>query len=254
MWTQLKIAFHKLGSPLSFFRFSMAVIPWLWGLTLLTLAIGLYFALFVVPPDYQQGDSYRILYVHVPAAWQAMATYVIMAVLAVIALVWRIRITEIMAMSAAPIGAGFTLICLITGAIWGEPMWGTWWAWDARLTSMLILLFVYLGIMGLYNAFDDRRKGARIASILILAGLVNIPIIHFSVEWWTTLHQGSTINLFGESTMDASMLPPLIWMTIAVKLMFGGLLLQRTRNALLDQDRRKNWVRDALGLRHGSTE
>lgn len=253
MWKKSKIAFHRLGSPLSFFGFAQALIPWLWTLTLIALGIGLYQALYVVPADYQQGDSYRILFIHVPAAWQAMATYVVMAALAVIALIWRIRIAEIMAMVAAPIGAGFTLICLITGAIWGKPMWGTWWAWDARLTSMLILLFIYLGIMGLYAAFDDRRKGARIASILILAGLVNIPIIHFSVEWWTTLHQGSTINLFGESTMDSSMLPPLIWMTFAVKLMFGALLLQRARNELLEQDRRKQWITEALGKKKHAT-
>ncbi|MDR9389071.1 MAG: heme ABC transporter permease [Wenzhouxiangella sp.] len=242
MWTKLKIAFHKLGSPPIFYRVAQALIPWLWALTGVGLAVGLYQALYVVPPDYQQGDSYRILYVHVPAAWQAMASYLVMAILAVIALVWRIRTAEIMAMACAPIGAGFTLICLVTGAIWGEPMWGTWWAWDARLTSMLILLFVYLGIMGLYAAFDDRRQGAKMASILVLAGVVNIPIIHFSVEWWTTLHQGSTINLFGPSTMDPAMLPPLIWMTIAVKLMFGALLLQRARNELLFQDQRKQWV------------
>lgn len=248
MWTQIKLAFHKLGSPLIFFRFAQTLTPWLWGITLITLAVGLYQALYVVPPDYQQGDSYRILYIHVPAAWQAMATYLVMAVLAAITLVWRIRTAEIMAMSAAPIGAAFTLICLVTGAIWGRPMWGTYWAWDARLTSMLVLLFIYLGIMGLYAAFDDRRHGARIASILILVGVVNIPIIHFSVEWWTTLHQGSTINLFGPSTMDESMLPPLIWMTVAVKFMFGALLLQRSRNELLDQDQRKKWALQALRI------
>lgn len=246
MWKKIKVAFHKLGSPLVFYRFAQRLIPWLWIATLIPLAIGLYQALYIVPPDYQQGDSYRILYIHVPAAWQAMATYLIMTILAIITLVWRIRTAEIMAMTAAPIGAAFTLICLITGAIWGRPMWGTYWAWDARLTSMLVLLFIYLGIMALYQSFDDRRHGARIASILILVGLINIPIIHFSVEWWTTLHQGSTINLFGPSTMDPSMLPPLIWMTVAVKLMFGALLLQRARNELLAQDQQKNWVHQAL--------
>lgn len=246
MWKKLKIAFHKLGSPAIFYRFCQTLIPWLWAPTLVMLGIGLYQALYVVPPDYQQGDSYRILFIHVPAAWQAMATYLIMAMLAAIALIWRIRTAEIMAMMCAPIGAGFTLICLITGAIWGEPMWGTWWAWDARLTSMLILLFIYMGIMGLYAAFDDRRQGARMASILVLVGVINIPIIHFSVEWWTTLHQGSTINLFGPSTMDPTMLPPLIWMTVAVKFMFAAMLLQRSRNELLTQDQRKNWVHELV--------
>ncbi len=240
----LKVGFHRLGSPPTFYRLCRRLAPWLWAGFAVTVAIGLFGALFVVPPDYQQGDSYRILYIHVPAAWQALAGYVIMATLAAIALIWRIRTTEIMAMMCAPIGAALSVICLATGSIWGRPMWGTWWAWDARLTSMLVLLFVYLGIMGLYAAFEDRRKGARVACILVLVGLVNIPIIHFSVEWWTTLHQGSTIRLFGESTMDASMLPPLIWMTVAIKLMFGAALLDRAGNELLDQDRRKGWVAD----------
>jgi len=243
----IKVGFHRLGSPPTFYRLCRRLSPWLWAGFAVTAAIGLYGALFVVPPDYQQGDSYRILYIHVPTAWQALAGYVIMAVLAAIALVWRIRTTEIMAMMCAPIGAAFSVVCLATGSIWGKPMWGTWWAWDARLTSMLVLLFVYLGIMGLYAAFEDRRKGARVACILVLVGLVNIPIIHFSVEWWTTLHQGSTIRLFGESTMDSSMLPPLIWMTIAIKMMFGATLLDRAANELLDQDRRKRWVTELTG-------
>lgn len=246
---RLKVAFHRLGSPPFFHTVCRVLSPWLWaGFALCTL-IGLYQALYVVPPDYQQGDSFRILYIHVPAAWQAMAGYVIMAVLAMIALIWRIRTVEIMAMAAAPIGAAFTALCLATGSLWGKPMWGTWWAWDARLTSMLVLLFIYLGIMGLYAAFDDRRKGARVACILILVGLVNIPLIHFSVEWWTTLHQGATIRLFGESSMHPSMLPPLIWMTVGVKLMFGAALLDRARNDLLDQDRRKRWIHEAIGAR-----
>ena len=250
IWHRIKVAFHKLGSPPSFYAFARVVSPWLWAGFGICLAIGLYQALYVVPPDYQQGDSARILYVHVPAAWQALAGYVIMAVLAAIALIWRIRMTEIMAMACAPIGAGLTLICLVTGSLWGKPMWGTWWAWDARLTSMLVLLFIYIGIMGLYAAYDDRRKGARVACILVLVGLVNIPIIHYSVEWWTTLHQGATIRFFGESTMHPSMLPPLIWMTIATKLFFGAALLDRARAELLDQDRSKNWVASALALKH----
>ena len=246
IWKTIKVAFHRLGSPASFYRFSTLVSPWLWAGFVLCTAIGLYYALYVVPPDYQQSDSFRILYVHVPSAWQAMAGYVVMSILAAIALIWRIRLTEIMAMMCAPIGAAFTAICLATGSIWGRPMWGTWWEWDARLTSMLVLLFIYLGIMGLYAAFDDRRKGARVACILILVGLVNIPIIHFSVEWWTTLHQGKTIRIFGESSMHYSMMPPLIWMTIGVKLMFGAALLDRSRNELLTQDRRKGWVQKKL--------
>ncbi len=250
MWQKIKVAFHKLGSPAYFYGFSGRLLPWLWIAFGGLAAWGLYQALFVVPPDYQQGDSYRILFIHVPSAWQAMMTYVTMSVLAVITLVWRIRIAEIMAMVSAPIGAAFTLICLTTGALWGKPTWGTYWAWDARLTSMLVLLFIYLGIMGLYAAFEDRRKGARVASVLILVGLVNIPIIHFSVEWWTTLHQGATIRLFGESTMDPSMIEPLIYMTIATKVLYAALLLMRSRTELADQDRRRAWVRQRVA---GST-
>jgi len=249
IYQRIKVGFHRLGSPPTFYRICRRLAPWLWAGFALCVAIGVYQALYVVPPDYQQGDSYRILFIHVPAAWQAMAGYIIMAVLAFVALVWRIRAAEILAMAAAPIGAALTAVCLATGSLWGKPMWGTWWAWDARLTSMLVLLFIYLGIMGLYAAFDDRRKGARVASILVLVGLVNIPLIHFSVEWWTTLHQGSTIRLLGESSMHPSMLPPLVWMTVAVKLMFGAALLDRARNDLLDQDRRKAWVRSLTGER-----
>ncbi|MDT8410044.1 MAG: heme ABC transporter permease [Wenzhouxiangellaceae bacterium] len=243
IWKTLKLWFHKLGSPPSFYRFAKIVAPWLWAGFAVTAAIGMYLALYVVPPDYQQGDTARILYIHVPAAWQAMFIYGVMTLLAVIALIWRIRLTEILAMSCAPIGAAMTLICLATGSIWGKPMWGTWWEWDARMTSMLVLLFIYIGIMALYAAFDDHRKGARIASLLVLAGAVNLPIIHFSVEWWNTLHQGQTIRLMGESSMDASMLPPLIWMVVATKLFFGAALLDRARNELLRQDQSKKWVR-----------
>jgi len=246
IWKTLKRWFHMLGSAPHFNSFARVVAPWLWLGFALSAAWGIYLALYVVPGDYQQGDSMRILYIHVPAAWQAMFGYGVMTVLAIIALVWRIRITEILAMSCAPIGAALTLICLGTGSIWGKPMWGTWWVWDARLTSMLVLLFIYIGIMALYAAFEDRRKGARIASILVLAGAVNIPIIHFSVEWWTTLHQGQTIRLTGESSMDPSMLPPLVWMVVATKLLFGAALLDRARNELLEQDRSKKWVEAAV--------
>ena len=251
IWQSIKLAFHKLGSPPVFSAFARRLAPWLWGAFLVCVAIGAWQGLFVAPPDYQQGDSARILYVHVPAAWQALLGYAIMTVLAAIALIWRIRIAEIMAMACAPIGAALTLICLVTGSLWGKPMWGTWWEWDARMTSMLVLLFIYVGIMALYASFDDRRKAARIASVLVLAGAVNLPIIHFSVEWWTTLHQGATIRLLGESTMHPSMLPPLIWMTLATKFLFGAGLLDRARNDLLEQDRNKRWVRNEIEVRAG---
>ncbi|MDT8437980.1 MAG: heme ABC transporter permease [Wenzhouxiangellaceae bacterium] len=246
IWKKIKLWFHMLGSPPTFYRFGQVLAPWLWGAFAISAAIGLYQALYVVPSDYQQGDSMRILYIHVPAAWQALFGYTVMTVLAIIALIWRIRMTEIMAMACAPIGAALTLLCLATGSIWGKPMWGTWWVWDARLTSMLVLLFIYIGIMGLYAAYDDKRKGARVAAILVLAGAVNIPIIHFSVDWWNTLHQPATIRLMGESAMDASMLPPLLWMVLATKFFFGAALLDRSRNELLQQDRSKRWVEQQI--------
>ncbi|MBY6203771.1 heme ABC transporter permease [Halomonas denitrificans] len=246
IWQSIKLAFHKLGSPPVFSVFARRLAPWLWAAFLACTLYGVYLALYVAPPDYQQGDSARILYIHVPAAWQALLGYLIMAVLAAIALIWRIRTAEIMAMAAAPIGAGLTLICLVTGSLWGKPMWGTWWEWDARLTSMLVLLFIYVGIMALYAAYDDPRKGARVASVLVIAGLVNLPIIHFSVEWWTTLHQGQTIRVFGESSMHPSMIPPLIWTTLGTKFLFGAALLDRARNLLLAQDQHKRWVQREL--------
>ena len=239
----LLLWFHKLGSPPTFHRFAQRWAIWFYLAALLLMAIGVYQALWVVPPDYQQSDSYRILYIHVPSAWLSLFIYVAMAVNAFIALVWRIKLSELLAMCCAPIGAAFTVVTLATGALWGKPMWGTWWTWDARLTSELVLLFLYLGVIGLYAAIEDRRAAARAACFLALIGLINIPIVHFSVEWWNTLHQGSTIRLIGKSTMDPAMLPPLILMTLGTKFWFAGSLLARTRAALLEQETGKDWVR-----------
>jgi heme exporter protein C len=235
--------FHQLGSPPRFYQFASRWAPWLLAASLPLMLWGLYQALWVVPPDYQQGDSYRILFVHVPAAWMSLFIYAVMAVNAFIALVWRIKLSELLAMCCAPIGAGFTALCLATGSLWGKPMWGTWWTWDARLTSELVLLFLYLGVIGLYAAIEDRRAAARAASFLALIGVVNLPIVHFSVVWWNTLHQGSTIKLVGESTMDPAMLPPLLLMALGTKLWFAGSLLRRTRAALVDMESGKDWVR-----------
>jgi heme exporter protein C len=208
---------------------------------------GSWAGLYEVPADYQQGDTFRIIFVHVPAAWMSLFIYAVMAVNAFIALVWRIKLSEQLAMNCAPIGAAFTAITLLTGAIWGKPMWGTWWTWDARLTSELVLLFLYLGVMGLYAAIEDRRAAARAASFLALIGFVNVPIVHFSVDWWNTLHQGATIRLFGKSSMDPSMVAPLIAMAFGTKLWFMASLLARTRVAIADAERSKDWVRRALG-------
>lgn len=242
----LLLWFHKLGSPPVFHRFAQRWAPWFLVPAVALMAWGIYAALVEVPPDYQQGDSYRILFVHVPSAWMSLFIYVAMAVNAFIALVWRIKLSELLAMSCAPIGAAFTLVTLLTGSLWGKPMWGTWWTWDARLTSELVLLFLYLGVMGLYAAIEDRRAAARAASFLVLIGVVNLPIVHFSVEWWNTLHQGATIRLFGKSTIDPAMLPPLIAMALGTNLWFVGSLLARTRAALLEQESGKDWVRRLL--------
>jgi heme exporter protein C len=240
---------HKMGSPPWFYDFTGKFIPWFWLVFGVLTVWGLYLGLVVAPTDYLQGESYRILYLHVPAAWMSLLIYIFMAVMAFIALVWRIRIVEILAMSSAPIGAAFTIVTLTAGSLWGRPTWGTYWVWDARLTSELVLLFLYLGVIGLYNAIDDidePRKASRAASLLVLVGVVNLPIIHYSVKWWNTLHQGSSISLTGGSSIDTSMLYPLLIMAVATKFYFAANLLTRARVKLLEQDMRKSWVREVL--------
>jgi len=237
---------HKMGSPPWFYDFTGKFVPWLWAVFITLTVWGLYLGLFKAPPDYLQGESFRILYIHVPAAWMSLMIYVLMAIMAFISLVWRIRIMEIMAMSSAPIGAAFTLVTLIAGSLWGRPTWGTYWVWDARLTSELVLLFLYLGIIGLYKAIDEPRKAARAASLLTLVGVVNLPIIHYSVKWWNTLHQGSSISVTG-SSIDPSMLLPLLIMPLAMKFYYAANLITRSRVTLLEQDLRKGWTRDAVG-------
>lgn len=239
--------FHQLGSPPYFDSFARRWAPWCFALGAVFIAWGMWDGLFGVPPDYQQGNSFRILFIHVPAAWMSLFIYGVMSVNAFIALVWRIKLSELLAMNCAPIGAAFTLITLITGSLWGKPTWGTWWTWDARLTSELVLLFLYLGVMGLYGAIDDRRNAARAASFLALVGIVNVPIVHFSVNWWNTLHQGATIKLLGPSTLDASMIAPLVATALGTKLWFIGSLFARTRGALLELESGKEWVRRTLG-------
>lgn len=244
---RLLLWFHQTGSPPTFDRFAARWAPWAFALALVTLAIGTYGALAVVPADYQQGDSFRILYIHVPSAWMSMFIFVVMASQAVIALVWRIKACEILAMACAPVGAVFTVITLVTGSIWGKPTWGTWWTWDARLTSELVLLFLYIGVIGLYAAIEDRRAAARAACFLALIGVVNVPIVHYAVTWWNTLHQGETIRLVGESKMDPSMMWPLILTAIGTKAWFIGSMLQRARALNLEQESGKDWARAASG-------
>jgi len=239
----LLLWFHKLGSPPYFYRFAGRLLPWLWALALIGLIAGLYGGLVLAPADYQQSDAFRIIYVHVPSAWMSLFIYAFMAANGFIALVWRIKLSETLAMAAAPIGAAFTAICLATGSIWGKPMWGTWWTWDARLTSELVLLFLYLGVIGLYHAIEDRRQASRAAAFLALIGIVNLPIVHFSVKWWNTLHQGSTVKLFGPSLIDGRMLWPLLIMALGTKFLFAASLLSRARVDLLELEAGKDWAR-----------
>jgi heme exporter protein C len=194
--------------------------------------VGLYFALFASPADYQQGDTVRIMYVHVPAAWTALACYTFIAVMSAVSLIWKHPLADIAARSAAPLGAGFTVIVLATGSLWGKPTWGTWWVWDARLTSVLVLLFIYLGHIALTHAFDNPARGAKAAAILALVGFVNIPIIKFSVDWWNTLHQPASLTRLDSPSIDPSMLTPLLLMGVAFTLYFVTLLLVRMRSDL----------------------
>lgn len=237
---------HKLGSPPWFYDFTGKLIPWFWALFIALTAWGLYLGLVKGPADYLQGESVRIIYLHVPAAWMSMLIYISMAVMGFIALVWRIRIVEILAMVSAPIGAAFTIVTLTAGSLWGRPTWGTYWVWDARLTSELVLLFLFLGVIGLYNSIDEPRKAARAACLLAIVGAVNLPIIHYSVKWWNTLHQGSSISLMGGSSIDSSILWPLLIMAFAAKFFYAANLLTRARVKLLEQDVRKAWVREVL--------
>jgi heme exporter protein C len=224
-----------LANPARFMRLSAVLLPWVSGLAAAVLAVGLYWSLVIAPPDYQQGESVRIMFIHVPAAWLASLVYLLMAFASFVALVWRHPLAEIAAQAAAPVGAAFTFVCLVTGSLWGRPMWGTYWVWDARLTSVLVLFFLYLGYIALVNAFDDPARGARAGSILALVGVVNLPIIKFSVDWWNTLHQPASISLSG-STIDPSMLWPLLVMGVGFLLLFVALLMVRMR-AMLNERR-----------------
>src|SRR5271170_2481232 len=235
------------ANPARFMRLSARALPWCGCSTVGVLAIGIYLALVVAPPDYQQGDAARIMYVHVPAAWMALSIYLFIAVGSGVALVWRHPLAEIAARAAAPLGAAFTLVCLITGSLWGRPMWGTWWVWDARLTSVLVLFFLYLGYIALVNAFDDPGRGSRAGSVLALVGVVNLPIIKFSVDWWNTLHQPASVFRMGGPTIDASLLWPLLVMALGYLLLFKTLLLLRMRAAL--NERKARALRLALPSR-----
>ncbi|MDR3416797.1 MAG: heme ABC transporter permease CcmC [Nevskia sp.] len=245
MWTW----FHQLASPPTFYRFAEVLAPWLFGTSVMLLAVGLYGGLYVAPPDYQQGDAFRIIYVHVPAAALSLSVYTIMAVAGAIALIWRMKLAEVAVVAAAPVGASFTALALVTGMLWGKPMWGAYWVWDARLTSELVLLFLYVGVIGLNQSYADPRAGARACAWLALVGVVNVPIVHYSVTWWNSLHQGSTI-LSAEGMrnpkISGDMLWPLLLCLAGFYLFFGGVLLRRMQNEVLWRERNARWAQQAV--------
>ena len=224
---------HRFANPARFMRIAEPILPWTSLGALATILLSLYFGIFDSPADYQQGETVRIMYVHVPAAWMALFAYTVMALASGSFLIWKHPLADLSAQAAAPIGAGFTAIALVTGALWGQPMWGTWWVWDARLTSVLILFFLYLGYMALVNGFDDPERGSRMGAILALVGFVNVPIIKFSVDWWNTLHQPASISRLDAPAIDTSMLIPLLLMAIGFKLFFISILILRIKIHLL---------------------
>jgi heme exporter protein C len=221
------------ASPTLFLRIARVLVPLSAVLTALLLAVGLYLAWFVSPADYQQGETVRIMYLHVPAAWLAMLIYVVMTSAALGTLVWRHPLADAAQKAAAVLGAGFTFLCLVTGSLWGKPMWGTWWVWDARLTSVLVLFLIYLGLVALWRTIEDPGKAARAAAIFTLVGAVNIPIIKFSVDWWNTLHQPASVFRLGGPAIATSMLWPLLVMTLAFTFLFVTLYLMAIRNEIL---------------------
>lgn len=241
---------YKYAAPPHFYALSRRLAPWLCALAALLLGAGLVGGLWFAPPDYQQGESFRIIYVHVPGAWMSLFVYVVMATAGITGLVWKVKVADALARASAPLGASFTFLALATGSLWGKPMWGTWWVWDARLTSELILLFLYLGYMALQGAIEDRRMAARAGAVLAVIGLVNIPIIHYSVEWWSTLHQGPTVTRFDAPAIHVSMIIPLLLMALGFKVFYIATVLVRMRCELLESERGSAWVAELFREQH----
>jgi heme exporter protein C len=240
------IWFHRLGSPPYIYRLAARLTPWFAWIAALCIVAGLYGGLVLAPPDYQQGDGFRIMYVHVPSAWMSLMVYVTMALAAATGLIWRIKVAHAVAASCAPIGASFTATALLTGMLWGRPMWGTYWEWDPRLTSELLLLFLYLGYIGLRSAFDDVVRADRTSAVLAVVGVVNVPIVHYSVIWWNSLHQAPSVMKLGKPNMPPEMLIPLLTMLLGFTLFFGAILLTRLRGEVLRRERSAAWIREAL--------
>jgi len=237
------INWFKFSSPASFYPLAGKLVPIFMVAALILIAIGLYLSFFVAPTDYKQGEGYRIIFVHVPAAWMSMFIYLVMAFWAAMGLVFNTRLSAMMAESLAPTGAMFTFLALWTGAFWGKPMWGAWWVWDARLTSELILFFLYIGYIALKGSIDDTRRGDRAGAILLLVGVVNIPIIYFSVKWWNTLHQGASIDMKTGSSMASIMLITMLIMALGFWMYSIAVSLSRVRSIILERERDSQWVR-----------
>ena len=246
MWQWLVRLYHRLGSPKWFYEMTERWIFWLALAAGGSAIVGLVLGLLYAPADYQQGDSFRIIYIHVPAALLAQSAYMMMVVAGAVYLIWRMKMAAWVAKVIAPVGAAFCLIALLTGAIWGKPTWGTWWVWDARLTSMLMLLFLYFGVMALQQAMESEEASYKAGAILALVGLVNIPIIKYSVEWWNTLHQPATLKLTEKPSMHPDMLWPLLIMIVSTYLFFALVVILRTRNEILWHERKRQWVRKIL--------
>lgn len=238
--------FHRLASPPYLYRTAGRLIAWFAWPAAILIAAGLIGGLWLAPPDYQQGDAYRIIYVHAPSAWLSLMMYGVMGIAGGIGLIWRIKAAHALAASAAPIGASFALVTLVTGSLWGKPMWGTYWAWDPRLTSELFLLLLYLGYMGLRAAFEDLQRADRASAVLAVVGLVDVPIVHYSVVWWNSLHQGALVFI-GRKAMPPSMLIPLMVMFLGFTLYSVAVLLMRLRAEVLNRERTARWVREEVG-------
>ena len=231
----MAVDLHRFANPARFMRLTDAIFPWSLGLTVLLLASGLYYALIASPQDYQQGETVRIMFVHVPAAWMALSVYSMMAISAAVGWIWKHPVADLSAKAAAPAGACFCFLALVTGALWGQPMWGTYWVWDARLTSMLILFFLYLGYMAIWEAFDDQSKAAKAAAILVIIGAINIPVIKFSVDWWNTLHQPASVATMEGPKIHSSILTPLLLMAGAYTALFVTIFIIRVKAEILDR-------------------
>jgi heme exporter protein C len=240
-------AWTRLAAPSRFYAFAGRLLPWLWALAALSGAAGLYIGLWSAPTDFQQGDAYRIIFVHVPAAWMSMVIYLAMAFWAGIGMVLNTRLSSMLASALAPTGALMTFVALWTGALWGKPTWGTWWVWDARLTSELILLFLYIGFMALQAAIDDPRRADRAAGVLALVGVVNVPVIYFSVRWWNTLHQGASVNLTRAPSMAGEMLAGMLLMALAFWCWSIAAALHRVRSIILEREGDNAWLARAEG-------